>query len=67
MTINPDLATEVTLLAIDKTIYLREQMQLAAKALDAGRWRDAQDILRAALEKTDVGAMKVWQPGEEPF
>jgi hypothetical protein len=24
-------------------------------------------ILQTALDETDVGKMKVWQPGEEPF
>lgn len=62
-----DLATDLTLLSIEKFIDLRKRMQEAVDWLDAGAPGAARDILKQALDETDYGEMKVWQPSEEPF
>lgn len=62
-----DMAVDMTLNAIDKIIFLRVKMEEAVMKLRVGYPRDALDILQKALAETDVGKMKEWQPGEEPF
>jgi hypothetical protein len=62
-----DLATELVLHSIDTVVFLREQMEEAVRLIVNGRSAKARQLLDAALEKTDVGEMKVWLPGVEPF
>jgi hypothetical protein len=62
-----DLATDVCLISIEKVIYLRNAMVAAVSALNAGDTEGARIGLVDALKETDIGAMKVWQAGEEPF
>lgn len=62
-----DLATDLCLTALNQIKYLREQMEEASRLIADGHPAKARWALDAALEKTDVGEMKVWQPGEEPF
>jgi hypothetical protein len=62
-----DLATDLCLTAIDQTRHLRTQMKAAVTALMDGKPIAALGILQTTLDETDVGEMKVWQPGEQPF
>jgi hypothetical protein len=62
-----DIAEGVTLVAIDKVIYLREQMEAAVRLIVEDQPQKARWVLDEALEATDFGKMKVWQPHEQPF
>lgn len=62
-----DLATGVCLTAIDRIIYLRDQMKEAVAEIEARQSPKALVRLQMALKATDNGTMKEWLPGEEPF
>lgn len=62
-----DLEADLVLISIDKLLFLREQMALAVSRLDDEQLGAAREVLNAALEATEVGKMKVWGLGEEPF
>jgi uncharacterized protein with von Willebrand factor type A (vWA) domain len=64
---NTDLATALCLTVIDQKLYLRTQMKAAVAALMDGKPIAALGILQTTLDETDVGTMKEWLPGEEPF
>lgn len=67
MTDTTDLATDLVLHSIDQITFLREQMEEAVRLIVNDKPAKARQLLDAALEKTDVGTMKEWLPGEEPF
>jgi hypothetical protein len=48
---NGSIAFEIALVSIDRIHY--------GKEINA--------VMALTLDETDVGKMKVWQPGEEPF
>lgn len=58
-----DMATELVLVSLDRVTFLRERMEAAVRQIVAGKANEARWTLDAALEETDVGKMKVWQPG----
>jgi hypothetical protein len=62
-----DLATDLCLTVVAQMLYLRQQMEEAVRLIVDGHPGKARWVLDAALEKTDVGEIRVWQPGEEPF
>ncbi len=64
MTTAEETAKDVALAAIDRIHVLRSAIK---DALDERNPAEARRILDAVLAKTDVGKMKVWQKGEEPF
>ncbi len=59
-----DLATDLVLVSIERSNMLRSAIK---SALEESSPAEARRILEAVLSETDVGEMKVWQEGEEPF
>jgi hypothetical protein len=60
-------AVDMALHAIDRINFLRENMEEAVRLIVSGKPARARQVLDRALEETEVGKMKIWQSGEEPF
>jgi hypothetical protein len=65
--VNHEMEQGLVLSALDRVAFLRERMEAAVRQIVAGKANEARWTLDAALEATDVGAMKEWQAGEEPL
>jgi hypothetical protein len=65
--VNHEMEQELILSSLDRVTFLRERMETAVRQIAAGKPKEARWTLDAALEATDVGKMKEWKSGEEPF